>query len=75
MKSSPELRDLMASLRNSVRRLEQSVEELWVMVHRYLSGRIGRSAFEKRVDRHYKLLKRAYGEFADTVEELREKTK
>ena len=75
MKSSPELRDLMASLRNSVRRLEQSVEELWVMVHRYLSGRIGRSAFEKRVDRHYKLLKRAYGEFADAVEELRERTK
>ena len=75
MKSSPELRDLMVSIRSSVKRLEQSVEELWVIVHRYLSGRIGRSAFEKRVDRHYKLLKKAYGEFADAVEELRERAK
>jgi len=75
MKTSPELRDLMTNLRNSVRRLEQSIEELWVMIHRYLSGRIGRSAFEKRVNRHYKILKKVYGEFAEAVEELRERVK
>ena len=75
MRVSPEHRDLMTNIRGSVRRLEQSVEELWIMVHRYLSGRIGRSAFEKRVSRHYKLLKKVYGEFAEAVEELRERTK
>ena len=75
MKTSPELRDLMINLRNSVRKLEQSVEELWVMIHRYLSGRISKSAFEKRVNRHYKILKKVYGEFAEAVEELREKVK
>jgi len=75
MKSSPELKDSMTSIRNSVKRLEQSVEELWVMIHRYLSGRIGRSAFEKRVNRHYKILKKVYGEFAEAIEELRERVK
>lgn len=75
MKTSPELRESMRDLRNSVRRLEQSIEELWVIIHRYLSGRIGRSAFEKRIDRHYKMLKKIYGEFAEAVEELREKLK
>ena len=75
MKTSPELRDLMINLRNSVRKLEQSIEELWVMIHRYLSGRISKSAFEKRVNRHYRILKKVYGEFAEAVEELREKVK
>ena len=75
MKTSPELRDLMTNTRSSVRKLQQSVEELWVTVHRYLSGRIGKSAFEKRVNRHYTLLKKIYGEFAEAIEELRERTK
>ena len=75
VKTSPELRDSMTNIKNSVRRLEQSVEELWVIIHRYLSGRIGKSAFEKRVDRHYRMLKKVYGEFAEAIEELREKIK
>ncbi|MCD6235449.1 MAG: hypothetical protein J7J94_00410 [Thaumarchaeota archaeon] len=72
-REKPEIEREIAKLEESCRKLERVLEQAWELAYPYLSGTLSRKKFEERLNRYYDDLKKAYGEFADSFEDLREK--
>ncbi len=72
-KTSPEMSSELERLERSAGKLERALERAWDLAYPYFSGSLSKKRFRARLDEYYEELKKAYGEFADSLEEFRKK--
>lgn len=70
-KTVPEASDKIDILTNTSKMIEQSIEQLWMMVHKYLSGSMGRKVFDKQVEDVYKNILKNSEKMVRELEALR----
>jgi len=70
-KLKPDLSERVKELADSAHSIESDVESLWIATHNYLTGSMGRSAFRRLAEQHYKRIGAAHRRLSEALEYLR----